>query len=67
MVVLRFVPKAKNSGQKIRRVHYRGGVTCSSVRVMKVGRESNGDRDVVSDVMTALVVVREGVNKLLWK
>jgi hypothetical protein len=59
------VPKALNSDPKLRRVNNPSRVPFGVSRDIEVGGEGNRNRDMVSDVLATLVMVRECVDELV--
>jgi hypothetical protein len=65
-VTRRGVPQASNRGKVIWRVHNRRGEARRKSWKRKIGGESDTNGDVVGNVSTTIILVREGVNVLVW-
>jgi hypothetical protein len=60
------VPKALNSSAKFRRVDNFRGVALGERGTVKIGGKGDRNWDVICDVVTTFIVIRKGMNILMW-
>ena len=60
------IPKALHSSTEFRGTDDFGGIARGEREATEVGGEGDSDRDVICDVVTSFIMIREGMNILVW-
>ena len=60
------VPKPLNGSTKFRRVDNFRGVALGERGTVKIRGEGDRNWDVICDVVTSFIVIRKGMNILVW-